>query len=153
MSVVAATEQVNERQKLILVDRLVQRMGGDLRGRKIALWGLAFKPNTDDMREAPSRMVIRQLLIRGAQVSAYDPVASAEAMKALRLDFAQDAEHLKRFEMATGDMQALQDAGPAPRPGSAFDVFLPRVPEIVAACGLEGGARLLAPAPEPAVMT
>ncbi|PUE47947.1 UDP-glucose 6-dehydrogenase [Limnohabitans sp. 2KL-1] len=110
MSVVAATEQVNERQKLILVDRLVQRMGGDLRGRKIAVWGLAFKPNTDDMREAPSRMVIRQLLLRGARVSAYDPVASGEAMKALRLDFADDAEHLERLGMAAGEMQALQDA-------------------------------------------
>lgn len=110
MSVVAATELVNERQKQILVDRLVQRMGDDLRGRKIAIWGLAFKPNTDDMREAPSRVVIRQLLNRGAKVSAYDPVASTEAMKALRLDFADDLSQLDRFELACTEMQALEEA-------------------------------------------
>lgn len=110
MSVVAATEQVNVRQKQILVDRLVQRMGDDLRGRKIAVWGLAFKPNTDDMREAPSRVVIRQLLTRGAAVSAYDPVAGTEALKALRLDFANDLTQLDRFEMASGEMQALEGA-------------------------------------------
>ena len=110
MSVVTATEQVNARQKLILVDRLVQRMGDDLRGRKIAVWGLAFKPNTDDMREAPSLVVIRELLIRGATVSAYDPVASAQALRALRLDFANELAQLDRFEMASGEMQALEGA-------------------------------------------
>lgn len=110
MAVVSATEAVNERQKRILVDRLVQHAGEDLSGLKIALWGLAFKPNTDDMREAPSRVVIRELLVRGAHVSAYDPVASVEAMKALREDFSQDPELLTRFEIVLGDMQALQGA-------------------------------------------
>ena len=110
MAVVSATEAVNERQKRILVDRLVQHAGEDLTGLKIALWGLAFKPNTDDMREAPSRVVIRELLMRGAHVSAYDPVASDEAMKALREDFSQDPELLTRFEIVPGDMQALQGA-------------------------------------------
>jgi UDPglucose 6-dehydrogenase len=110
MAVVSATEQVNERQKLILVERLVQRMGEDLTGRKIAIWGLAFKPNTDDMREAPSRVVIRQLLKRGAQVSAYDPVAGHEAMKALRHDFEGEEEALKGFELVPTDMQALEGA-------------------------------------------
>jgi nucleotide sugar dehydrogenase len=110
MAVVSATEQVNERQKLILVERLVQRMGEDLTGRKIAIWGLAFKPNTDDMREAPSRAVIRQLLKRGAHVTAYDPVASHEAMKALRLDFEGEEHELERFELAANDMQALEGA-------------------------------------------
>ncbi|PIT75631.1 UDP-glucose/GDP-mannose dehydrogenase family protein [Limnohabitans sp. G3-2] len=110
MAVVSATEQVNERQKLILVQRLVERMGEDLTGRKIAIWGLAFKPNTDDMREAPSRVVIRQLLKRGAHVTAYDPVASHEAMKALRLDFEGEEGELARFELAANDMQALEGA-------------------------------------------
>ena len=110
MAVVSATEQVNERQKLILVERLVQRMGEDLTGRKIAIWGLAFKPNTDDMREAPSRVVIRELLKRGAQVSAYDPVAGHEAMKALRLDFEGQEKTLEAFEVVTTDMQALEGA-------------------------------------------
>lgn len=110
MAVVSATEQVNERQKLILVERLIERMGEDLTGRKIAIWGLAFKPNTDDMREAPSRVVIRQLLKRGAQVSAYDPVAGHEAMKALRLDFAGEDKGLERFELVATDLQALEGA-------------------------------------------
>jgi UDPglucose 6-dehydrogenase len=74
------------------------------------VWGLAFKPNTDDMREAPSRVAIRQLLTRGAAVSAYDPVAGTEALKALRLDFANDLTQLDRFEMASGEMQALEGA-------------------------------------------
>jgi UDPglucose 6-dehydrogenase len=110
MAVVSATEQVNERQKLILVERLVQRMGEDLTGRKIAIWGLAFKPNTDDMREAPSRAVIRQLLKRGAKVSAYDPVAGHEAMQALRHDFQADEKGLEGFELVPTDMQALESA-------------------------------------------
>jgi UDPglucose 6-dehydrogenase len=110
MAVVSATELVNERQKTILVDRLTQRMGSDLTGRKIAVWGLAFKPNTDDMREAPSRVVIRQLLFRGAQVSAYDPVAGPHALQALRLDMSQEPHLLERFELAASDMQALEGA-------------------------------------------
>lgn len=108
MSVVSATEHVNERQKTLLVDRLVQRLGDDLSGRKIAVWGLAFKPNTDDMREAPSRVVIKSLLQRGAQVIAYDPVASHEAMIALKLDCSDHPEFLKNFTLAAHDMDALE---------------------------------------------
>lgn len=110
MSVVSATEQVNERQKMLLVERLIERMGEDLNGRKIAIWGLAFKPNTDDMREAPSRMVIKNLLRRGARVSAYDPVAGSEAIKALQHDCEGDAHGLENFELASNDMQALENA-------------------------------------------
>ena len=109
MHVVTATEQVNERQKTLLVDRLVSRMGDDLTGRKIAVWGLAFKPNTDDMREAPSRAVIKHLLQRGAQVTAYDPVASHEALQALRQDCAGQEELLKNFTLVEHDMDALAD--------------------------------------------
>jgi len=83
MRVLRAVDEANERQKLVLVDKVVQRFGDDLTGRHFALWGLAFKPNTDDMREAPSRVVIAELTRRGATVSAYDPVATAEARKAL----------------------------------------------------------------------
>ena len=110
MRLVSATEQVNAQQKRLLVDRLVQRMGPHLSGRKIAIWGLAFKPNTDDMREATSRVVIRDLLMRGAQVSAYDPVAGAEAMRALRADCADNPAWMDRFELASDDMQALEGA-------------------------------------------
>jgi UDPglucose 6-dehydrogenase len=108
MSVVSATEQVNERQKTLLVERLVKRLGDDLSGRKIAVWGLAFKPNTDDMREAPSRVVIKSLLERGAHVTAYDPVAGHEAMVALTLDCAGQEELLKNFNLVAHDMDALQ---------------------------------------------
>jgi UDPglucose 6-dehydrogenase len=107
MSVVSATEQVNERQKTLLVDRLVHRLGADLTGRKIAVWGLAFKPNTDDMREAPSRVVIKSLLQRGAHVVAYDPVAGHEAMTALVLDCAGDEGLLNNFKLVDHDMEAL----------------------------------------------
>jgi UDPglucose 6-dehydrogenase len=79
LKVVKAVEEANQRQKGVLVDKIAKRFGEDLRGRKIALWGLAFKPNTDDLREAPSRVVIDGLLQRGATVVAYDPVAMAEA--------------------------------------------------------------------------
>ena len=74
-------EAVNERQKGVLVEKMLAHYGDGLAGRKFALWGLAFKPNTDDMREAPSRTVIDRLLARGARVSAYDPVAGAEALR------------------------------------------------------------------------
>lgn len=108
MHVVSATEQVNEQQKTLLVDRLVKRMGEDLTGRKIAIWGLAFKPNTDDMREAPSRAVIKSLLQRGAQVAAYDPVAGHEALAALTLDCAGEGDELlKNFTLVEHDMDAL----------------------------------------------
>jgi len=108
MQVVAATEQVNERQKTRLVDRLVARLGQDLTGRKIAIWGLAFKPNTDDMREAPSRVVIKSLLQRGAKVTAYDPVAGHEAMSALKLDCEGQEGLLKNFTLVAHDMDALK---------------------------------------------
>jgi UDPglucose 6-dehydrogenase len=81
MKVLPAVEAANERQKGVLVDKIVKRFGGDLHGRQFALWGLAFKPNTDDMREAPSRTVIDGLLRRGATVKAYDPVAMPEARR------------------------------------------------------------------------
>jgi len=86
LKVVRAVEEANERQKGVLVDKIVQRFGGDLSGRRFALWGLAFKPNTDDMREAPSRVVIEALRRRGAQVVGYDPVAMAEAGRIYRDD-------------------------------------------------------------------
>jgi UDPglucose 6-dehydrogenase len=78
-----AVEAVNETQKHALGEKIVARLGPDLSGKTFALWGLAFKPNTDDMREAPSRVVIAELTRRGARVQAYDPVAAAEARRAL----------------------------------------------------------------------
>jgi UDPglucose 6-dehydrogenase len=78
-----AVETVNDEQKLVLVDKITRRLGENLDGKTIALWGLAFKPNTDDMREAPSRTIIDELLRRGARVRAYDPVAAQEAARVL----------------------------------------------------------------------
>ncbi len=79
LKVVRAVEEANERQKAVLADKIVKRFGTDLKGKKFALWGLAFKPNTDDMREAPSRVVLAALEKHGASVAAYDPVAMPEA--------------------------------------------------------------------------
>jgi UDPglucose 6-dehydrogenase len=79
--ILAAVESVNTRQKEILVAKMRQHFGERLKGRTIALWGLAFKPNTDDMREAPARTIIDRLLQAGARVRAYDPVAADEAKR------------------------------------------------------------------------
>jgi UDPglucose 6-dehydrogenase len=82
-SILDAVESVNEMQKKTLLERLANRLGGDLSGKRIAVWGLAFKPNTDDMREAPSLVTIEGLLARGAEVIAHDPVAEEEAARHL----------------------------------------------------------------------
>lgn len=79
--VLEAVEQVNERQKHRLVDKIHDRFGADLSGRHFALWGLAFKPNTDDMREAPSRVVMEAIWKGGGTISAFDPVATEEAVR------------------------------------------------------------------------
>lgn len=82
MQVLKAVETVNERQKSLLFDKLVKCLGvEDLSGKKIALWGLAFKPETDDMREAPSLVLIEKLLTAGASVYAYDPIAMSECKR------------------------------------------------------------------------
>jgi UDPglucose 6-dehydrogenase len=83
MRVIQAVETANDAQKFRLSHKVVRRYGEDLGGRVFALWGLAFKPNTDDMREAPSLTVIGELTRRGARIRAYDPVAVSEAQKLL----------------------------------------------------------------------
>mgnify|MGYP006276708285 FL=1 len=107
LKILQAVEAVNEAQKYSLVDKIEKRFGKDLSQKKFALWGLAFKPNTDDMREAPSRVVIRELVKRGAQVIAYDPVAMQEAQHALDLDFRGNPEGLKKVAMVNDLMMAL----------------------------------------------
>jgi UDPglucose 6-dehydrogenase len=81
LKVLQAVEDANDVQKMVLVEKVVAKFGEDLSGRRFALWGLAFKPNTDDMREAPSRVIINELFRRGATVTAYDPVAMAETKR------------------------------------------------------------------------
>lgn len=78
MQVLKAVESVNEKQKVLLFDKLVKHFNGDLSGKTVAMWGLAFKPETDDMREAPSLILIELLLNAGVQVKVYDPVAMNE---------------------------------------------------------------------------
>lgn len=83
LEVLQAVERVNDRQKSVLFEKIRAHFGGELRGKHFALWGLAFKPGTDDMREAPSLVLIRKLLEAGATVRAYDPVAMQEAKRRL----------------------------------------------------------------------
>lgn len=83
MRVLKAVEEVNAHQKRVLFDKLNRHFNGDLKGRKIALWGLAFKPETDDMREATSVVLIRLLIEAGAEVTVYDPVAMNECHRVI----------------------------------------------------------------------
>ncbi|MBL8857470.1 MAG: UDP-glucose/GDP-mannose dehydrogenase family protein [Planctomycetes bacterium] len=96
-----AVEAVNESQKRVLIEMVQKHFGRDLKGKLIAVWGLAFKPNTDDMREAPSIVVIEGLLAAGARVVAYDPEAMSEAKKRCFGD---------RIEYADVPMAALEGA-------------------------------------------
>jgi UDPglucose 6-dehydrogenase len=79
MQILTAVDRLNKERKLLLVERVLEHFKKDIQGRQLAVWGLAFKPNTDDMREAPSVAIIRKLLDLGAKVSAYDPVAMPNA--------------------------------------------------------------------------
>ena len=81
MRVLKAVEDVNDRQKRVLFEKLERRFGGELRGKTVALWGLAFKPETDDMREAPSLVLIDLLTAAGCAVRVYDPVAMEECKR------------------------------------------------------------------------
>jgi len=81
MKVIQSVEDVNDAQKSILVEKLMAHYNGDIKGKTIALWGLAFKPNTDDMREAPALVIIEKLIAAGANVKAYDPVSMPETKR------------------------------------------------------------------------
>ena len=81
MRVLTAVEEVNENQKSVLFEKLVKQFNGDLQGKTVALWGLAFKPETDDMREAPALVLIDKLLKAGCQIRAYDPAAMQECKR------------------------------------------------------------------------
>lgn len=83
MRVLEAVEAVNEAQKHVLFEKFSRYFGGDLKGRRVAVWGLAFKPETDDMREAPSLVLINSLLEAGCEVAVYDPIAMPEARRRL----------------------------------------------------------------------
>src|SRR5258705_14023281 len=99
LKITEAMNQVNETQKQRLLEKVALRFGQKLTGKRFAVWGLAFKANTNDMREATSQVIVPGLIARGATVVAYDPVAMDEAKKA----FAE----LPRLEFATSPRAAL----------------------------------------------
>jgi UDPglucose 6-dehydrogenase len=109
LPILQAVEQVNHEQKQVLANKLLARFGPDLRGKHFALWGLAFKPNTDDMREAPSRVLLKTLLAAGASVSVFDPVAMPEAQRVLQQDLA-GTDGFARIRFASDAWDALGDA-------------------------------------------
>ncbi|HYW95228.1 MAG TPA: UDP-glucose/GDP-mannose dehydrogenase family protein [Bacteroidales bacterium] len=92
LEILKAVERVNNNQKLVIPAKIRQHFGTNLKGKRFAVWGLSFKPKTDDMREAPSLVIIEELLKEGASISAYDPVAAEEARHRLgdRIDYAKD---------------------------------------------------------------
>jgi UDPglucose 6-dehydrogenase len=95
--ILEATMEVNEKQKLALVPRIKKYFSGDLKGKKIAVWGLAFKPNTDDIREASALTMIDTLLDAGAVISAFDPEAMNNARKQLgdKINYASQYDAIK----------------------------------------------------------
>jgi UDPglucose 6-dehydrogenase len=102
LQVLKAVEDANDLQKHILLKKITERFGNDLSGKRFALWGLAFKPNTDDMREAPSRVLIEGLWERGATVAAYDPAAMEETHRIYGDD--------PRLTLCDSPMAAMADA-------------------------------------------
>lgn len=92
MRIIEAVEDVNQDQKLVMFTKLTQMLGSDLHGKHIAIWGLAFKPETDDMREAPSLVIIEKLKEAGATISAFDPVSMDETRKIIgnKINYAKD---------------------------------------------------------------
>lgn len=104
MRILQAVEDVNERQKNVLFDKLIKYYGGDVKDKTIAVWGLAFKPKTDDMREAPSLVLIDKILEAGGKVRVYDPVAMEEA-RHLKLE--ETVVYAKDIYDATLDADAI----------------------------------------------
>ena len=102
LRILYAVDAANDAQKKVLVDKVVRRFGNDLGGRRYALWGLSFKPNTDDMREAPSEVIVRELTRRGAACSCYDPVAMGRAKETLR--------GIEGVDFVDAPMEAVQGA-------------------------------------------
>ena len=110
LRILEAVEAVNQDQKYSIVNKVFARYGHVLAGKTFAVWGLAFKPNTDDMRDAPSRIVIRELLRAGAFIAAHDPAAQEEARRVLAMDMADLPNLLKNLHFVNTPMEAVQDA-------------------------------------------
>ncbi|BEI34899.1 UDP-glucose/GDP-mannose dehydrogenase family protein [Polynucleobacter sp. HIN6] len=110
LKILEAVEAVNQSQKTILIKKITKRFGDDLSKHRFAVWGLAFKPNTDDMREAPSRYIISELVKRGAEVMAHDPVAMPEAQHAFEIDFQGKPDQLQKISLVKTPEDALVGA-------------------------------------------
>ncbi|BEI42281.1 MULTISPECIES: UDP-glucose dehydrogenase family protein [unclassified Polynucleobacter] len=110
LKILEAVEAVNRQQKTILIEKITKRFGENLSNHRFAVWGLAFKPNTDDMREAPSRFIIAALVKRGAQVMAHDPVAMPEAQHAFEIDFQGKPDQLQKISLVKTPEDALVGA-------------------------------------------
>tara|TARA_R110002049_G_scaffold246502_1_gene420595 strand:- start:2845 stop:4173 length:1329 start_codon:yes stop_codon:yes gene_type:complete len=93
-----SVEMVNDKQKLVIANKVVKRFGEDLNGKTFAIWGLAFKPETDDMREAPAIYIIKELIKRGAKIQAYDPKAMEEAQHFYLKDLNGVTYHNSKYE-------------------------------------------------------
>jgi UDPglucose 6-dehydrogenase len=107
LRILSAVEEANNAQKFVLGEKIRARFGEDLSGLTFAIWGLAFKPNTDDMRDAPSRVLIADLVRRGARLRVYDPVAMEEGRRVLALDLGEAASAV---EFADSPMAAVAGA-------------------------------------------
>ena len=99
---IESVDNVNNRQKLLIAEKVIKKYGKDLKGRTLAIWGLAFKPETDDMREAPAIYIIKKLIAQGAQIRAYDPKATHEAKNFYLKDYA--------IEYVESKYEALKEA-------------------------------------------
>ena len=105
--ILSNVELVNQRQKLVLVDKVVKKFGEDLSGRTFTLWGLAFKPGTDDVREATSLVVAKELIKNGAKIKAYDSQATEEFKKAIGGEYLDSIEFYEDRYSACQDSDAL----------------------------------------------
>ena len=110
LQILKAVHDVNNAQKSVLTHKIIARLGKNLAGKTVALWGLAFKPQTDDMRDAPSRVLIADLVARGAVVQAHDPVAIPAARGALHQDLAGEPEKLAQIIFCDSPEAALVGA-------------------------------------------
>tara|TARA_R110002167_G_scaffold364086_1_gene585331 strand:+ start:11841 stop:13169 length:1329 start_codon:yes stop_codon:yes gene_type:complete len=95
---ISSVEEVNDSQKMVIAHKVVKRFGEDLSGKIFAVWGLAFKPETDDMREAPAIYIIQELVKRGAKIQAYDPKAMEEAQHFYLKDLEEITYHNSKYE-------------------------------------------------------
>lgn len=110
LQVLDAVQRVNQAQKQVVLDKIRAQFGRRLDGRNFAVWGLAFKPGTDDMREAPSRELICTLLRAGARVRAHDPVAQEQAARVLAEDLRDRPELLRNITFVAKPLDAVRDA-------------------------------------------